>query len=337
MISPDDKRFLDLLQKWQDGDFTRSDEQELQALTGEDDFRKEAWEGFQLHPEEDHDYRLAALRRSINPEKGGRRVLFPQMAAIAAALVLVLAALWFFRTPAPQPELPIAKNETPAETPTATDQTMSDALPGAEVAPRVPSELKQDAIAKALPQKSIGDVPETRAASKTEEKDEAANVATTAAAPPIVQPDASTAESESKDVIAYQNTNDVKEEQDFANDKVSEKKKVETMQKPGAVTARRENAPTGNVMRNVDDNLVALQNYLNQNARLPEAARQNNVSGYVRIGFRLEGNPKQPTAFRVVRGMGYGCDEEAMRVLRTYRYWRDFTQDTLTVEVPFIR
>jgi outer membrane biosynthesis protein TonB len=90
-----------------------------------------------------------------------------------------------------------------------------------------------------------------------------------------------------------------------------------------------------NAVEPVDYEMVALQDYLRRNARLPEAARQNNVSGFVRVSFRLNKN-REPKNFKILHSLEYGCDEEAMRLLKAYD-WRNFMQDTLTVEVPFVR
>lgn len=81
--------------------------------------------------------------------------------------------------------------------------------------------------------------------------------------------------------------------------------------------------------------MIALEDYLRRNARLPEAARQNNISGYVKVSFRLD-RQRRVTDFKVLRPLGYGCDEAAQSLLKAYN-WRDFTQDTVMVEVPFVR
>jgi TonB family protein len=68
---------------------------------------------------------------------------------------------------------------------------------------------------------------------------------------------------------------------------------------------------------------------------LPEAARQNNVSGSVRLKFRLDVN-NQPIDFQIVRSLGYGCDEEAIRLVKAFT-WQYGSEQELTVEVPFVR
>ncbi len=115
-----DARFLDLLHKWQSGDFTRSDEREMDALTEGDDFRRETWEGFAAQPDAKHDSNMAALHRRFRQQAGlgqTRRIGLPMMWAAAASLVLLVAAVLFFRkNTTPEAAAPIADNAAPAVT-----------------------------------------------------------------------------------------------------------------------------------------------------------------------------------------------------------------------------
>lgn len=66
---------------------------------------------------------------------------------------------------------------------------------------------------------------------------------------------------------------------------------------------------------------AALAKYLGSRLRYPAAARQNKTQGKVYIGFVVEKNGSLAD-FKVVRGVGGGCDEEAIRVLRSSPAWR---------------
>ena len=65
----------------------------------------------------------------------------------------------------------------------------------------------------------------------------------------------------------------------------------------------------------------ALGKYLGSRLRYPAGARQNKIQGKVYIGFIVEKNGSL-VDFRVVKGIGGGCDEEAIRVLRSSPSWR---------------
>jgi TonB family protein len=66
---------------------------------------------------------------------------------------------------------------------------------------------------------------------------------------------------------------------------------------------------------------TALGKYLGSRLRYPAGARQNKIQGKVYIGFIVEKNGSLAD-FRVVRGIGGGCDEEAIRVLKSSPAWR---------------
>jgi hypothetical protein len=74
----EDTRFLELLQKWQSGDFTRADEQEMNALAASDAFRREALEGILDFPTHDQATAILSLRRKIAGKSPRHRVLFHQ-------------------------------------------------------------------------------------------------------------------------------------------------------------------------------------------------------------------------------------------------------------------
>ncbi|MBL7783428.1 MAG: energy transducer TonB [Saprospiraceae bacterium] len=333
MFHSDDARFLHLLQKWQDGDFTRRDEQELQALVRDDAFRREAWEGFQEHPEVDHNVRLNALRARLRPEQRRRRVWLPQAMAAAAVFVVLLAALWFFRGPAPEPVDTLAKTETP----TLQTETMSDATatPAAEVPQALRKSVEPIAKAdKAIRQEEGAGTVFSDAVSEKKQQDEI--VATDdKQAPAVVYSAAEEAEStkESKDLGDLATAPPAPASRPPAEvEQMSTRAK--TAAKPQA-TAPGQPASQANAMQEVDYNLLGLQDYLHRNARLPEAARQNNISGFVKVSFDLD-KKRRPKNFQILQTLGYGCDEEALRLLKAYNF-SQFTQDTLTVEVPFVR
>ncbi len=327
-VPTDDNRFLDLLQKWQAGDFTRGDEQELQALARGDDFRREALEGFMLHPEEDHHTRLLALRARLQAAGAIRRTIFPQIWAAAAALVLLLAAFWFFRNPAPGPLDTIAQNEMPA----VENQTLSDAAAPVETAP-----LRSKSVAPPTPAPG-GPLASSGAVARSEpDRIESFESKDMVAAPAPVTPPAATVAGEQEaskpEADLAMEEVAVQKEQTYADDAKGAKKKAESAGKD-ARSRPVQQAP-GNTMQTADFAMIALQDYLRRNARLPEAARQNNISGYVRLSFRLDPQ-RRATDFKVLRPLGYGCEEAAQSLLQAYN-WRDFTQDSLAVEVPFVR
>jgi hypothetical protein len=75
--------------------------------------------------------------------------------------------------------------------------------------------------------------------------------------------------------------------------------------------------------------------YLRVNARLTSEARNNNISGVVKHQFNLDANA-EPAQFRILRSLGYGCDEQAIQLVQDYE-WRLGKNNIVTVEIHFVR
>lgn len=60
--------------------------------------------------------------------------------------------------------------------------------------------------------------------------------------------------------------------------------------------------------------------YLQENLRYPEQALKNQVEGKVTVQFAI-GMTGQLSDFRVIRGLGFGCDEEVIRLIKDGPKW----------------
>ena len=65
----------------------------------------------------------------------------------------------------------------------------------------------------------------------------------------------------------------------------------------------------------------AFRRYLETNMKYPRVALENNIEGRVTVQFTIEPTGDL-TDFRVVRGLGYGCDEEVIRLIREGPRWK---------------
>lgn len=74
--------------------------------------------------------------------------------------------------------------------------------------------------------------------------------------------------------------------------------------------------------------------YLGQNMKYPPIARDNNIQGRVYVSFVVEKNGNI-TDVRVLRGIGGGCDEEAIRVVKAMPKWSAGKQRGKPVRVRF--
>ena len=80
---------------------------------------------------------------------------------------------------------------------------------------------------------------------------------------------------------------------------------------------------------------AALGRYLGSRLRYPAGARQNKIQGKVYIGFIVEKNGSLAD-FKVVRGIGAGCDEEAIRVLKSSPAWRPGMANNKPVRTSYV-
>jgi TonB family protein len=70
----------------------------------------------------------------------------------------------------------------------------------------------------------------------------------------------------------------------------------------------------------------AFKQYLEQNIRYPEQALNNEVEGKVTIQFTVESSGNL-SEFKVIRGVGFGCDEELIRLIKEGPKWTATKRD----------
>lgn len=78
----------------------------------------------------------------------------------------------------------------------------------------------------------------------------------------------------------------------------------------------------------------AYQRYLRKNLQYPAAARAAGVSGRVFINFVVRSDGRV-TDVQVLKGLGFGCDEEAVRLMSAMPNWQPGRQSGRAVNVKF--
>ncbi|HUH32344.1 MAG TPA: energy transducer TonB, partial [Daejeonella sp.] len=78
----------------------------------------------------------------------------------------------------------------------------------------------------------------------------------------------------------------------------------------------------------------AFNKYISRNLRYPMMARENSISGRVFVSFIIEKNGSLSN-IQVVRGIGGGCDDEAVRVLKNSPLWAAGMQNGQKVRVAY--
>ena len=79
---------------------------------------------------------------------------------------------------------------------------------------------------------------------------------------------------------------------------------------------------------------AALFKYLGENIKYPSLARESGTEGKVFIQFVVNKDGSISDA-KVVRGIGGGCDEEALRVVREMPKWEPGRQNGQSVRVQY--
>jgi len=76
---------------------------------------------------------------------------------------------------------------------------------------------------------------------------------------------------------------------------------------------------------------AAFKKYLEQSLRYPEQALENKIEGKVTVQFTVETTGKL-TNFKVIKGLGYGCDEEVIRLIKKGPKWAATKRDDEPVQ-----
>lgn len=100
---------------------------------------------------------------------------------------------------------------------------------------------------------------------------------------------------------------------------------VEEEEKPFTVVEQMPEFPGGDAAR---------VKYLQQNLKYPELAREAGISGTVFVTFVVSRDGRL-SDFKILRGIGGGCDEEAIRVLKQMPHWIPGKQGGRNVPVQF--
>ncbi|WP_338873159.1 M56 family metallopeptidase [Spirosoma sp. SC4-14] len=114
-------------------------------------------------------------------------------------------------------------------------------------------------------------------------------------------------------------------EQDLPQSSGSSRKSVKV---EGAVLTLVENSPQ------FPGGMAKLGEYLGENLKYPEAAQKAKVEGKVFVSFIVT-KTGEIADIQILKGIGYGADAEAVRVVKNMPNWTPATQDGKAVNVKF--
>jgi TonB family C-terminal domain len=79
----------------------------------------------------------------------------------------------------------------------------------------------------------------------------------------------------------------------------------------------------------------AMMKFVATNVKYPQAALDKNISGRVMVQFVVE-KDGSVTDVKTVKGIGGGCDEEAVRVVKAMPKWKPGMEKGKTVRVQYL-
>ncbi len=79
---------------------------------------------------------------------------------------------------------------------------------------------------------------------------------------------------------------------------------------------------------------VKLMEFIAKNINYPKEAIEKGIEGRVFVGFIIDVDGSV-TDVKLLRGIGCGCDEEAIRVVKSLPKWRPAKQNGVLIRVPF--
>jgi TonB family protein len=348
--------FNTLLQRWLDGRFRVTDERSLDQMAKEDQDVKEAMEGYRQAPELNHKASLDRLKARIgNKSTENTKPIssaFGKYWLAAASLAFFIGAWYLMRSPEQANEtiqIADARPKAPGETATTSNEahiTEVEAVATEDVAvTSAQDQLTQNTQKKSnLKLEDKNTQPTTT--NKPTQNETTASVA-------VAQPQ-EIASAQAQD--AYQTTPASKSDQAemTSESRVSSDEKFAEGAKANKAKAREQKAqPASNdqyfktdkvettpieeeVSFEPQNGWPAYDLYLKTTKNYPTEAYQKGITGSVRLAFWTDkdGNPIQ---IRVTRSLGYGCDEEAIRLLMEGPKWQPTNYRNGVVEMTFPR
>ena len=75
--------------------------------------------------------------------------------------------------------------------------------------------------------------------------------------------------------------------------------------------------------------------YLNKNIKYPAEAKKEGIQGRVKVEFDVDENGKIQNV-KATKGIGYGCDEEAVRVVEAMPKWKPARKNKVPIRMSYM-
>jgi TonB family protein len=219
-----------------------------------------------------------------------------------------------------EPAESIAK--TPALKPSELQPTTTQPAPTSTTSPSASGVVartepaKTDLPAETLAKEGVAKIGPTQAESvKTEiAKTEVAEDTQRDKAIRVEQAAPSVLQKRADELKAAERKANVSRAQDVMLDDASQKSEVHVFPSDSSASS----SPI--VLASPAGGLEAYKRYLEENHRVPDAARTARIRGKVTVGFEVTANGNI-SGLHVLKSLGYGCDEELLRLVRSGPSW----------------
>jgi len=339
---------FEAMQAYIEGRLSREQADAFEKHINESEFDREALEGLRLTTSERASASIAGLNERISGRSRQRRkITFWPYYGIAASVVLIAGVIGVLNyLDDRQPET-ISQALPPEEEKTVEEK-------GAEKTTQSGDEAREEKKVESTYQLVPVEQEDKKPESVVEVLEEDIIPETDQQADVLVDDNVILTEDPGKEEGAGRGTGEGIEEEDLAADYETEeevsyeiggieaaeasKKSLETTRKPVAMTAREEPQEEEQIFMVVEEMPVfpggdtALASYLYKNIEYPAVALESGIEGKVYVSFMVAKDGKIKNA-KVLRGIGYGCDEEALRVIRDMPDWKPGKQRGRPVKV----
>jgi TonB family protein len=324
---------IQAMESFLSGSLSQDEREQVQKHLDENPFDREAMEGLQKHYSAQNLQEIEELRKSVIIAAGklpetGKRISVPRTYWYAAAgLVLLLGFSVFmvlmFRTPLNKPELAVLQPDTIVRTATAVVQEdQKQSVAENDIIPVTPQVTRINIVEDDAP---------------VEEKELAAEPEVIINDDVIVDADLLSDEK----IVGGIETKDeaVQEEYIIASEMAAPESSGRAMSKM-AVDSEEEMAEESQIFMVVEQmpefpgGEEALYKFLAENITYPQAAKESGIQGRVFVTFVVE-RDGSVIDIRVLRGIGGGCDEEAIRIVKAMPKWIPGKQRGKPVRVQY--
>lgn len=327
--------YTDDIRRYRSGEMSPKERHALEREALNDPFLADALEGAEELPAEDFATAVVQLNRRITQHMRHRnRVWWQQPVRIAAAVLLLALATFgiIYIWPDNRPE-PLAleqltqKMPTPETAPAGSDSVQVSA--GEKVLQQAAGQKQEDT------KQGLSVVPETE---KAEHK-------LALAEEPAAKENAQEVNTEKTELAAAEKETAARTQKPALNAPVmalqsGPAKDADAEQRSGIIVAGQKKIIPGFSSAYPESGLEAYQHYLEQSQQYPPEALKNKTEGLVEIEFVVEPDGSISN-LKIIRGIGHGCDEELMRLVREGPRWMPAIQynkpvrDTVRVQLRF--